>query len=95
MKIERFKFGEIEGAAVQGFALRSSNGLSAKLIGYGARLTECHAPGRDARWPISCSVLTTSPSYIANNAYFGAPAGASRPSSSAQGCPSPFHAALA
>ena len=75
MKIERFEFGKMNGQSVQGFVLRNSNGLSAKLISYGARLTEFHAPGRDGRFADIVLGFDDLPSYISTNTYFGATCG--------------------
>lgn len=75
MKIERFEFGEIEGETVWGFVLRNANGLSAKLISYGARLTEFHAPGRDGTMADIVLGFDDLASYIATNTYFGATCG--------------------
>ncbi len=73
--IERFSFGEIDGEAVQGFVLRNGNGYSAKLISYGARLTEFHMP--DSKGKLADIVLGFDDldSYIATNTYFGATCG--------------------
>jgi aldose 1-epimerase len=73
--IERFTFGEIDGVAVKGFLLRNRNGLSAKLISYGARLTEFHAPGRDGTFADIVLGFDDLASYIATNTYFGATCG--------------------
>jgi aldose 1-epimerase len=75
MKIERFRFGEIDGEAVQGFVLRNRHGLSARLISYGARLTEFHAPGRDGTMADIVLGFDDLASYIETNTYFGATCG--------------------
>lgn len=75
MKIEQFEFGKLDGQSVQGFVLRNSNGYSAKLISYGARLTEFHAPDRNGRTADIVLGFDDLPSYISTNTYFGATCG--------------------
>jgi aldose 1-epimerase len=73
--IEQFHFGDIDGEAVKGFVLRNANGYMAKLITYGARLTEFHAPGRDGKTADIVLGFDDLGSYIATNTYFGATCG--------------------
>lgn len=73
--IERFEFGSIDGEAVTGFVLRNRNDLSAKVITYGARLTEFHMPGRDGKLADIVLGFDDLASYIATNTYFGATCG--------------------
>ena len=73
--IEQFEFGEIDGETVRGFVLRNSNGFAAKLISYGARLTEFHMPGRDGKIADIVLGFDDLDSYIATNTYFGATCG--------------------
>ena len=73
--IEEFEFGEIDGVPVRGFVLRNANGLTARLISYGARLTEFHAPGRDGKTADIVLGFDDLASYIATNTYFGATCG--------------------
>lgn len=73
--IERFKFGEIDGETVQGFVLRNKNGFAAKLISFGARLTEFHMPDRNGNMADIVLGFDDLDSYIATNTYFGATCG--------------------
>jgi aldose 1-epimerase len=73
--IERFAFGEIDGEKVQGFVLKNRNGMSAKLISYGARLTELHMPDRKGNPADIVLGFDDLASYIATNTYFGATCG--------------------
>ncbi len=73
--IERFEFGKIDNEAVDGFVLRNRNGLIAKIISYGARLTEFHMPGRDGKLADIVLGFDDLESYIATNTYFGATCG--------------------
>lgn len=73
--IERFEFGEIDGEVVEGFVLRNHHGLVAKVITYGARLTEFHMPGRDGKLADIVLGFDDLASYIATNTYFGATCG--------------------
>ena len=73
--IERFEFGKIDGEPVRGFVLRNRNGLAAKLISYGARLTEFHMPNRAGNLADIVLGFDDIKSYIATNTYFGATCG--------------------
>jgi len=73
--IGQFNFGQMDGTIVQGFELRNSNGLLAKLITYGARLTEFHAPDRNGANADIVLGFDRIEDYIATNTYFGATCG--------------------
>ncbi len=73
--IERFGLGEIGGEPVQGFVLKNGNGYAAKLISYGARLTEFHMPDRHGKLADIVLGFDDLDSYIATNTYFGATCG--------------------
>lgn len=73
--IEQFEFGHIGGEPVRGFVLRNANGLAAKIISYGARLTEFHMPGRDGTSADIVLGFDDLDSYIATNTFFGATCG--------------------
>jgi len=73
--IETFEFGTLDGEAVRGFVLRNLNGYVAKVITYGARLTEFHMPGRDGTTADIVLGFDDLESYIATNTYFGATCG--------------------
>ncbi len=50
MSLERSPFGTMpDGTPVERFTLRNAAGMTAKVMGYGARLTELHVPDRDGR----------------------------------------------
>ena len=73
--IEQFEFGHIGGEPVRGFVLRNANGLAAKIISYGARLTDFHLPGRDGTSADIVLGFDDLDSYIATNTFFGATCG--------------------
>jgi aldose 1-epimerase len=73
--IERFDFGDLDGEPVRGFVLRNRNGLQARVISYGARLTEFHMPGRDGAPADIVLGFDDLASYVATNTYFGATCG--------------------
>ncbi|BCP52131.1 aldose 1-epimerase [Kaistia sp. 32K] len=73
--IESFVFGHLDGEVVRGFVLRNRNGLSAKLITYGARLTELHAPDRTGEMADIVLGFDDVASYVATDTYFGATCG--------------------
>lgn len=73
--IEQFDFGQLDGVTIQGFALRNSNGLVAKLISYGARLTEFHMPDRNGAIADIVLGFDKLEDYIATNTFFGATCG--------------------
>jgi aldose 1-epimerase len=75
MMIEQFDFGEVDGAAVKGFILRNNNGLVAKLIAYGARLTEFHVPDRHGKTADIVLGFDKIENYVATNTFFGATCG--------------------
>lgn len=73
--IEQFDFGSVDGEKINGFTLRNRNGYVAKLITYGARLTEFHMPGRDGKTADIVLGFDTIGEYIATNTFFGATCG--------------------
>ena len=73
--IEQFDFGKVGTETVKGFLLRNKNGLVAKLITYGARLTEFHAPDRNGRLADIVLGFDRIEEYIATNTFFGATCG--------------------
>lgn len=73
--IEQFEFGKLDGVTVEGFVLRNSSGLVAKLITYGARLTEFHTPDRDGVTADIVLGFDKLEDYIATNTFFGATCG--------------------
>jgi aldose 1-epimerase len=75
MTVEAFAFGVHGGVAVPGFVLRNRHGVMAKVVAYGARLTELHLP--DASGHVADIVLgfDTLGEYVASDAYMGATCG--------------------
>lgn len=73
--IEEFDFGRFEGELVRGFVLRNKNGLSARLVSYGARLTEFHLPDKSGVPADIVLGFDNLDDYIATNTYFGATCG--------------------
>lgn len=75
MPIESFTFGAHDGVPVPGFAVSNRHGVTMKVVGYGARLTELHTP--DARGRLADVVLgfDTLDQYRASDAYMGAMCG--------------------
>ena len=47
MTIQREKWGEVDGKTVERLTLSNDNGVLARIINYGAALTELHVPDRD------------------------------------------------
>jgi aldose 1-epimerase len=73
--IEHFDFGKVDGEAIQGFILKNKNGYVAKLITYGARLTEFHMPDRSGKAADIVLGFDKIEDYIATNTFFGATCG--------------------
>ena len=68
-------FGTHDGQPVQAVTLTNANGLRARLITFGARLTELHVPDRHGRLDdivLGCDTLAD---YAATATYFGATCG--------------------
>ena len=68
-------FGEIEGRLVRAFRLDGDAGVTARLIDYGARLTELHVPGRDGQTADIVLGFDDLRSYVESPSYFGATVG--------------------
>lgn len=75
MTIESFTFGTQGGVAVPGFALRNRHGVTMKVVGYGARLTELHMPDVHGRLADVVLGFDTFEQYQASDAYMGATCG--------------------
>ena len=75
MTVEVFTFGSHDGAPVAGFVVRNRQGVTMKVVAYGARLTELHLP--DARGRSADIVLgfDTLDGYRGSDAYMGATCG--------------------
>lgn len=70
-----FDFGSHEGEPVRGYVLTNRNGIEARLISYGARLTEFHLPGTDGKTADIVLGFDSLAGYVATNTYFGATCG--------------------
>ncbi len=68
-------FGTIDGTAVQALTLEASGGLRAKIITFGARLTELHVPDRDGKLDDIVLGFDTIDEYHTTDTYFGATCG--------------------
>jgi len=72
-KMLQAPFGQMpDGAAVSQFTLTNANGMVAKIIDFGAIVTELHAPDRDGVLADVVLGFTTLEPYLADNPYFGA-----------------------
>ena len=68
-------FGEIDGRSVRAFRLDGDAGVTARLIDFGARLTELHVPGRDGQTADIVLGFDEVQSYTKSASYFGATVG--------------------
>ena len=75
MTIEQAPFGSYQGKAVTAFTLSNRNGLAARIITFGARLTELHAPDRAGRIADIVLGFDDLASYADTDTYFGATVG--------------------
>jgi aldose 1-epimerase len=73
--IQEEPFGEIDGRSVRAFRLDGDAGVTARLIDYGARLTELHVPGRDGQTADVVLGFDEVRSYVESPSYFGATVG--------------------
>jgi aldose 1-epimerase len=74
--IQRSDFGvNKDGAPIEAYTLTNVHGLSAKIITYGATLTEMHVPDRDNRDGDVVLGFDNMPDYEARSPFFGATAG--------------------
>lgn len=69
------KFGTHDGQDVQVVTLQNANGLKARLITFGARLTELHVPDRDGVMADIVLGFDTLQEYVETDTYFGATCG--------------------
>jgi aldose 1-epimerase len=76
MSIQQEKFGTFDGKQVDAFVLTNSNGLKAKLITFGARLVELHAPDRAGTFADIVLGFDRLDDYETTDTYFGATCGA-------------------
>ena len=75
MTIESFTFGAIHGVPVPGFTLRNNQGVTMKVVAFGARLTELHLPDAKGRTADVVLGFETLEQYVASDAYMGATCG--------------------
>jgi aldose 1-epimerase len=75
MTVEAFRFGELDGAPVPGFVIANRAGLRAKVIAYGARLTEMWVPDRDGVLGDVVLGCDDVDGYVATDTFFGATCG--------------------
>jgi aldose 1-epimerase len=75
MTIHQAPFGSYKGKAVTAFTLINANGLTARLISFGARLMEMHVPDRTGRLADIVLGFDDLASYAATDTYFGATVG--------------------
>jgi aldose 1-epimerase len=68
-------YGTFEGQTVQAVTLRNANGLWARLITFGARLTELHVPDRNGVLADIVLGFDRLEDYVTSNAYVGATCG--------------------
>lgn len=75
MTIARHPFGRVDGADVSSYTITNARGCKARLIDFGARLVEFHAPGRDGRLADVVLGFDDLAGYAATKTYFGATCG--------------------
>lgn len=68
-------FGTLDGETVQAITLENANGLRARFITYGARLTELWVPDRDGQLADIVLGFETLEAYVNAGGYFGATCG--------------------
>ncbi|MFY7950983.1 MAG: galactose-1-epimerase, partial [Armatimonadaceae bacterium] len=74
--ITRQPFGKLpDGTAIHLFTLTNANGLVAKIMTYGAIVTELHTPDRDGRMGDITLGFDTLSGYVKGHPYFGCIAG--------------------
>jgi aldose 1-epimerase len=74
--IEKSEFGQTaDGKPVDLFVLTNANGVKAKVISYGAILTELHVPDRDGKLADVVLGFDTLKEYLAGHPFFGATVG--------------------
>ena len=75
MTIDSFVFGTLDGVPVPGFVLGNACGMRAKVIAFGARLTEMHVPDRQGKPADVVLGFDNLPAYVQHKTYFGATCG--------------------
>jgi aldose 1-epimerase len=75
MTIKQAPFGSYKGKAVTAFTITNAHGLRARVISFGARLTEMHVPDRAGRMADVVLGFDDLAAYAATDTYFGATVG--------------------
>ena len=76
MGVKQSVFGKLsDGQQVDAYTLTNAKGMSAKIITYGAIVTELHVPDRNGKTADVVLGFDTSSDYLAGHPYFGAIAG--------------------
>ncbi len=75
MTITKEPFGSHDGTPVAQYTIRNASGLTARVITFGARLTQMSVPGRDGIMADIVLGFDDVASYAATNTYFGATCG--------------------
>jgi aldose 1-epimerase len=73
--VSRDTIGQLEGRPVDAFRLENGGGLAARVMAYGATLTELHVPDRDGGIADIVLGFGALEGYLATRTYFGATAG--------------------
>jgi aldose 1-epimerase len=66
------EFGIVEGQSIRAVTIENANGLTARIITYGARLVELHIPDRHGEFADIVLGFDNLESYVSTNTYFGA-----------------------
>ena len=75
MTITKEPFGSHDGETVAQYTIRNADGLTARIITFGARLTQMSVPGRDGTMADIVLGFDDVASYAATDTYFGATCG--------------------
>ncbi|MGA7723760.1 MAG: aldose epimerase family protein [Opitutaceae bacterium] len=74
-KVDKLPFGTADGKAVDLYVLTNSSGMTAKIMSYGATITELDTPDRYGRLDDVVLGFDTLQGYLAKEPYFGATVG--------------------
>ena len=74
-KVDKLPFGTADGKAVDLYVLTNSSGMTAKIMSYGATITELDTPDRNGRLDDVVLGFDTLQGYLAKEPYFGATVG--------------------
>jgi aldose 1-epimerase len=71
-RVESAEFGQMpDGTKIESFTLYNAHGASAKLIGYGATVTELHVPDKDGKMGDVVLGFDNLEGYLGNHPHFG------------------------